>query len=68
MNFVELNENQLFDVDGGIAVSTILGIAGGACYVVSGIATLCGNSKVAGWASIAGGTCEVAAGVCLLLP
>lgn len=68
MNFIELNENQLMDIDGGIAASAVLAIAGGACYLVSGIATLCGSRTVAGWASIAGGTCEVAAGVCLLLP
>ena len=68
MSFVELNENQLFEIDGGIAASAVLAIAGGACYMVSGIASFCGNRKVAGWASIAGGTCEVAAGVCLLLP
>lgn len=68
MIFVELNENQLLEIDGGIAASAVFAIAGGACYLVSGIASLCGSRQVAGWASIAGGTCEVAAGVCLLLP
>lgn len=68
MVFEVLTDEQMLEVDGGIAVSGVLAIASGVCYVVSGVSALCGNKKVAAWFCVAGGVCDVAAGVCMLLP
>ena len=40
MIFVELNENQLLEIDGGIAASAVFAIAGGTCEVAAGVCLL----------------------------
>lgn len=67
MIFTELSDQELFEVDGGIAASAFFAIASGVCYACSGVAALCGNNSAAGWFTALGGVCDVIAGVCLLL-
>ncbi len=68
--FFELSSDELELVEGGSAkvAAAIFTIAAGACFVVSGVAALCGNDKVAAVAGIAGGTCGIIAGCCALAP
>ncbi len=68
--FENLSQNELFEVDGGSTkvAAAVCGIACGVCFIVSGIATLCGNDKVAGIAGIAGGACGIAAAICAAIP
>ena len=68
--FEELSKNELFEVDGGSTkvAAAVCGIASGACFIVSGIATLCGKDKLAGIAGAAGGACGIAAGICAAIP
>lgn len=66
--YIELNENQLEEVDGGVAVSAVCAIASGVCYVGAGVAALTGHDKVAAGLTIAGGVCDIAAGVAMILP
>ncbi len=66
MNFVELSNNELEYTDGGVAVSAVLVIISGVCYVGAGISALCGNKKLAAGLTIVGGCCDIAAGVCML--
>lgn len=68
MYFFELNEYDLEEVEGGLAVSAICAIASGVCYVGAGIAGLTGHNKVAAGLTIVGGCCDMAAGVAMLLP
>jgi len=68
MNFMELREDELTVVDGGVAVSAVCAIASGVCYIGAGVAAWTGHSKVAAGLTVAGGVCDIAAGVAMILP
>lgn len=64
----EMDQYELLDLDGGIAVAGACALASGVCYLASGIAACTGHDKIAAGLTIAGGVCDVAAGISMLLP
>lgn len=68
MTFLELNDEELSKLEGGIVASAVCTIVSGVCYVGAGIAAWTGHNKAAAGLTIAGGACDVAAGVTMLLP
>ena len=70
MDFNEISMDEMYAIDGGSTkiAAAVLAIAGGVCFIVSGIASLCHANKVSAICNIGGGACEVAAGVCALIP